>query len=671
MTSKIESFLKLAGLLLLASSIVGVLSIRAAQRPGLPNVQGFKAPARYPAKPGQPERLQSLLYGDVAAPQMDGRVIIQGLRIELYPDQDSAPTNLIVRAPQCVFDRNAATAYSSNRLQVLSGDGRLSIEGIGFLWRQTNSSLQISNDVKTLIRDEPPINVVSRRFDYDGVSRRAYYREQVKAWDTQMEMSSDLLELKVPEQGKELENIIARDNVVIIGKQDNSRATGETAEYTASKTQEIINLSGHPTWQQGLREGRAEHIRFDRRTRAYHAVGNSYTKLPGSDMEQPGALFPALTATTNAPASTNQFVEIYADESDIQTNGAVFSGHVRVKDTQSEGPPASFSGGVLTLKFSPQDGKLENLTMQEAVTIEQGDSQIKAASMFYSKTNEIAEFTGGSPTWKMGGREGSAHVLRFQVGKEARALQARGQARMKLPLDTNSLALGLPPATPTNVTEVPAPSSMITSTGAPKLADVPASTTASTNRYLDIQSEDYDLQPGLAVFHGQPKLVEYQDEVAHSSLHSEQLAAQLSVPGNRLEGVVAEGKVVFEQGTPGVTNGPATYQKLTAGRLNLTTTNNVQDSLVLVALRDVIFQYGDFSATGRKLVYTGKTETVQLTGEPGNYPVVSNPRGKLTSPVVIWDRRLNRLVGGLGWTGKFEVKTASRESKRSPKSSSK
>ena len=37
---------------------------------------------------------------------------------------------------------------------MLSSDGRYSIEGNGFLWRTTNSSLIISNNVRTLIRKD-------------------------------------------------------------------------------------------------------------------------------------------------------------------------------------------------------------------------------------------------------------------------------------------------------------------------------------------------------------------------------------------------------------------------------------------------------------------------------------------------------------------------------------
>lgn len=659
------SSFRLLGLacLAVAGLLLCILSGRAAQRPPLPTVRGFKAPARYPAKPGQPERVQSMIFGDSATPRLDGRIIIDGLRIELYPNRDRPPTNLIAKAAQCVFDRNTETAFSSNRLQVASGDGRLTIEGTGFLWRQTNASLIISNEVHTLIRDEPPVNVVAQHFEYDGFSRRAIYREQVKAWDPQMEITSDLLELKVPEPGQPLESIVARQNVVMIGKQDNSRATGEQAEYMASTNQQIIELTGHPTWQQGLRQGQAERIRFDRLSRAYHAEGNTYTRLPGSDMEQPGALLPSVTATTNAPANTNQFVEIVADVSDIQTNGAVFRGHVRVKETQAVGPPAYLAGEVLTLKFGSPEGKLESLAMQESVMIEQGESQITAAAMLYAKTNGVAEFT-GNPAWKMGPREGSAQVIRFLLGQEPRVLQARDQARMKLPLDTNSFALGLSPSIPTNSVVSPVATNLPAATLelAPKLVDTPP--TSNTNRFLIIESDGYDLQPGLVTFQGQPRLTEFQNGTPHSTLRCNELTSQLSVPGNRLEAIEADGQVCFEQGTPGVTNGPATYQKLTAEHMVLSNTNELSNGIVLIARQDVALHYGDFLATGRRLVYSGNTETVELTGEPDFNPVVTNPRGKLSSPVIIWDRRLNRFLGGLGWTGQFDVKSSGKPTAR-------
>jgi hypothetical protein len=59
-------------------------------------------------------------------------------------------TNLVVTGPECFYDEKAYTASSAGPLQVQNGNGSFRVTGEGFLWRQTNSSLTISNQVRTV-----------------------------------------------------------------------------------------------------------------------------------------------------------------------------------------------------------------------------------------------------------------------------------------------------------------------------------------------------------------------------------------------------------------------------------------------------------------------------------------------------------------------------------------
>ena len=97
-------------------------------------------------------QIKSLLQGTEAEPQSGGRVLIRGLKLQTFTD--SGDVEMIVLAPQCVFDTARKAVFSDGHLEVLSGDGRLSFEGEGFLWQQTNNVLIISNRVQTLIRGE-------------------------------------------------------------------------------------------------------------------------------------------------------------------------------------------------------------------------------------------------------------------------------------------------------------------------------------------------------------------------------------------------------------------------------------------------------------------------------------------------------------------------------------
>jgi hypothetical protein len=68
-------------------------------------------------------------------------------------------TNLVVTGPECFYDEKAYTASSAGPLLVQNGDGSFRVAGEGFLWRQTNSSLTISNQVRTVAENVTQLNL--------------------------------------------------------------------------------------------------------------------------------------------------------------------------------------------------------------------------------------------------------------------------------------------------------------------------------------------------------------------------------------------------------------------------------------------------------------------------------------------------------------------------------
>jgi hypothetical protein len=55
-------------------------------------------------------------------------------------------------SPQCIFAPMDNVASSTNHLVLKSGDGKLSIAGDGYLWRQSDNSLIISNNVYAVLK---------------------------------------------------------------------------------------------------------------------------------------------------------------------------------------------------------------------------------------------------------------------------------------------------------------------------------------------------------------------------------------------------------------------------------------------------------------------------------------------------------------------------------------
>jgi hypothetical protein len=107
-------------------------------------------------EPPHQQQIKSVLSGAEALPQPGGRLIIKQLKLRTF-DPDGQP-QMIVTAPECIYDTLGGMASSAGPLQLQTGDGKFRVAGEGFLWRQTNSFLTISNKVHTVIEDRTKIN---------------------------------------------------------------------------------------------------------------------------------------------------------------------------------------------------------------------------------------------------------------------------------------------------------------------------------------------------------------------------------------------------------------------------------------------------------------------------------------------------------------------------------
>jgi hypothetical protein len=92
--------------------------------------------------------MKSRLSGAEAQPQGE-LLLIKQLKLETF-DTNGAP-GLIVKAPECVYDTLHGVASSPGHLRLETADASSHVEGDGFLWRQTDSFLTISNNVQTVI----------------------------------------------------------------------------------------------------------------------------------------------------------------------------------------------------------------------------------------------------------------------------------------------------------------------------------------------------------------------------------------------------------------------------------------------------------------------------------------------------------------------------------------
>jgi hypothetical protein len=118
-----------------------------AQPGGLQRASNFASTEYY--EPPNQKQVKSILSGAEALPQPGGLLIVKQLKLEMFnPD---GRREWVVIAPECIYDTFKGVASSPGPLEVQSGDGKFHVAGEGFLWRQSDSFLTISNNVRTVV----------------------------------------------------------------------------------------------------------------------------------------------------------------------------------------------------------------------------------------------------------------------------------------------------------------------------------------------------------------------------------------------------------------------------------------------------------------------------------------------------------------------------------------
>jgi hypothetical protein len=107
-------------------------------------------------EPPHGQQVKMRLSGAEALPLPGGLLDVRQLRVETFGLDGK--TQVVVRAPQCTYAPLDGVANSAGHMELQSGDGKIHVEGEGFLWRQASSSLTISNRVHTLI-DMPGVTM--------------------------------------------------------------------------------------------------------------------------------------------------------------------------------------------------------------------------------------------------------------------------------------------------------------------------------------------------------------------------------------------------------------------------------------------------------------------------------------------------------------------------------
>ena len=364
-----------------------------------------------------------------------------------------------------------------------------------------------------------------------------------------------------------------------------------------------------------VQEGRADRVTFRQLDQVFEAEGHIAAKLPRESFDLGGLL----AGETNAvkplavPAATNFAapVDLFADHLQVSSNLTVIWGSVRLWDETNLLSCDKLSIESATTNAAEQTAIAEGHVM---VCHADPDQCLQADRAVFSKATGTVVFT-GQPTWKLSPSEGRADRVTFHRSGD---IEATGDVVARVTLAPQSGAfLNLFPTAPST-------------NPAPRVIEVFARELKASERQVSLL--------GDARVHQSPI------NGSEPHLRCETLDLFFTTNTHRIESMQAQERVLFEQGKPGVTNGPDAYHRLTASRLtakcdSLTgaLANFVADQNVVIDAPDTKGQASH--ATADKLTFTqaiasGVTnQTIELTGRPQ----LTNPQGRLVGDVIIWD----------------------------------
>ena len=456
------------------------------------NVLGFKVPEYY--DPPHETQMKSMLEGARAERQPDGRYLITKAKWRTF--RVTGEGELAAEAPECIYNPSQRTVNSAGPLHVETADGKFSIDGEGFLYRQTNSTLVVSNRVHTILHPEllqsqaaptrtntpaeaaPGIDIYSDRFDYAELSGLGIYQGNVRVTGTNLTSTSERLTIVMPKvEGqaaeRRLQSLTAEEDVII--DYEHIHATGKRALYSADTG--LMQLTGPPmpTWRIEEKEGSGDELVYDRTNHVFNASGHARLKMPAQNMGASGFLARPEAAPAASTPPTNQFVDVQCDNYVLRTNLAVFHNQVHVSERLGDQLQGEMNCRLMTLTFTGTN-EFQKMVAEQQVVITREDKQFKAERAEYNGTNDLLDLT-GNPGWRAGPRNGKGDWLRVNLAHEE--MFVRGNAFMEMP----ATELG---------------QSALTELGSGKTGV----TKRDTNAVARVFSEEYLVEPDQALFRG-------------------------------------------------------------------------------------------------------------------------------------------------------------------------
>lgn len=593
-------------MVLLAATFLSGLPAPAQLTPGM-RVSNFSASDPFPAP--NYKQMRYLVSGAEGRPLADNKVLLTRVKLETF--RVNGDKEMIVEAPECIFDDKARTAGSSGKLILQSGDGKLRVDGDGFGCQLANKTLIISNNIRAVIQrpntnaNAAPLVITSRWLEFDAENRLAVFHDDVRGDDPDFAFTCGSLAVSATTNQAGFDLIEARESLVVTGKAGVRRASADRGIYRQAA--ESIELMGNATWDLDGKSGRANRVLGLRKDASIQAEGDVTMKLPRADLGAAGGLLSA----SNSPTADNALLDVTAGRFLVRSNVVMGSGGVRIVDATNR---ITFACDALEAHQAADGSGDDTAVATGRVTVERDGANIVADRADYSKRAGTVVFT-GNPHWQQAQMEGGARRVTFKTATTEIEAEEDVAVKIKIPGKAGSSPLAFFPQGPTNET---------------------AQVIKLTARRLSVSERQ-------AVFSGKVAAHQAPRTGSEPRLHSDKLKVAFAPGGGRLEAISAADNVVFEQGTVGVTNGPAIYRRMTCQSLTATADPASGEPTELVAAGGVQIQQPGSEARGTRAVYNRTADVVKLIGDP---PTVETPQMIYTGGrEVEWDNRNHKVIG--------------------------
>jgi lipopolysaccharide export system protein LptA len=528
----------------------------------------------------------------------------------------SGPSNelqLIGQAPECHVDQTGSRAWDAGSLVLFTPTTNVWVQGEGFLFLETNHSLDLSNKVETRVlrsllktstltaaktnapgTAEQVLKIFANQCHFDYLSNFAQYSGRVHVIDAQLDMTSGRLSIQLTTNGA-IQSILAEQNVVLTTTNKGS-ATGPRAFYYVTNGSEMTELTGGARWQNGDEQAWADKFIYDSTHHFLTAIGTVRVWWPNGP-QQPG-----VPPEVNG---TNGYRKLWADFATMQwppTNGPVEAVHA--------------TGNVLIV----------NQADRSRATGDQAD---------YVRTNDLFELS-GRPQWWNDRMEVKGRILRAEATNNI--YHAIGDSHLKIQVASTTHSNQWLYVTSEDLDYRSNLAVFTDHVHARLLEDGVLRDTLNSDK-LDVELASNDVKTAIARGH-------VQGETAPDKLGRVKTIACVKLTANRSPAtklwtdILAETQVVLQQFGTNVTEPKERLTAETAIAYFSPVTNQLERA---VAERDVVIDQiktnQAIHATGQKAVYTLAADEVNLTGAPvarNDQYIISN------ADYMIWKPKTNR-----------------------------